>query len=90
MEYRIQNDNDNLSHGIFGQAAKKAHKYISRTWRKGKWVYQYKITGKGYKQDAAAAQLKADQANTRLKFGQRSIAKTQSELASAQRDLGAA
>lgn len=90
MEYRVQNDNDALSHGVFGQAAKKAHKYISRTWKKGKWVYQYKITGKGYKKDAEASQLKADQANTRLKFGQRAIEKTKSDLASAQRDLGAA
>lgn len=88
MEYRIQNDQ--LSHGVFGQAAKKAHKYISRTWKKGKWVYQYKITGKGYKKDAEASQLKATQANTRLKFGQRAIEKTQGDLASAQRELGAA
>ena len=27
--------------------AKKAHKYISRTWKNGKWFYTYKSTGNG-------------------------------------------
>lgn len=34
---------------------KKAAKYISRVWKNGRWVYEYKITGQGYKRDAEIA-----------------------------------
>lgn len=43
-----------LAHSAKGTTwKKKSAKYISRVWKNGKWVYEYKITGKGYKKDAA-------------------------------------
>lgn len=41
-------DSEYLEHGRFG-SFRKAHKYIDRMWKNGKWFYRYKITGKGYK-----------------------------------------
>lgn len=41
-------DPDELYHSW----TKRAHKYISRAWKKGKWVYKYPLTGKGYKENA--------------------------------------
>lgn len=42
-----------LEHSAKGTTwRKKAAKYLSRVWKNGRWVYEYKITGKGYKRDA--------------------------------------
>ena len=41
-------DPDELYHSW----TKRAHKYISRAWKKGKWVYKYPLTGKGSKENA--------------------------------------
>ena len=45
-----------LEHSALGTTwKKKGAKYLSRVWKNGKWVYEYKITGKGYLKDAKAA-----------------------------------
>lgn len=45
-----------LEHSAAGTTwRKKAAKYLSRVWKNGRWVYEYKITGKGYKRDAEIA-----------------------------------
>ncbi len=42
-----------LEHSAKGTSwRKKGAKYLSRVWKNGRWVYEYKITGKGYKRDA--------------------------------------
>lgn len=47
-----ENNSSYLIHSAKGTNwAKKAHKYISRVWKKGKWVYEYPITGKGYEKE---------------------------------------
>lgn len=56
-----------LEHSAKGTSwRKKGAKYINRVWKNGKWVYEYKITGKGYKKDAiqskARSQLSSEQA----------------------------
>lgn len=44
-----------LEHSAAGTTwRKKAAKYLSRVWKNGRWVYEYKITGKGYLRDAAS------------------------------------
>lgn len=49
------NEFDNeLFHYAKGQTKKNA-KYASRIWKNGRWVYEYKITGKGYQKDAHQA-----------------------------------
>ena len=49
-----------LEHSAKGSTWKKnGAKYISRTWKNGKWVYEYKVTGKGYKKDAAENMVKS-------------------------------
>ena len=49
-----------LEHSAKGSTwKKKGAKYISRVWKNGKWVYQYKITGKGYKSDAEEEKRKS-------------------------------
>lgn len=48
-----------LMHSAKGTSwKKKGAKYISRIWKNGRWVYQYKITGKGYLKDAQEASEK--------------------------------
>lgn len=38
-----------LEHSAKGTSwKKKGAKYISRVWKNGRWVYEYKISGKGY------------------------------------------
>lgn len=38
-----------LEHSAKGTSwRKKGAKYLSRVWKNGRWVYEYKITGKGY------------------------------------------
>ena len=45
-----------LEHSAKGTTwSKKGAKYLKRVWKNGKWVYEYKITGKGYKRDAEEA-----------------------------------
>lgn len=54
----MRNDfcSDYLEHSAKGSTwKKKGAKYISRVWKNGKWVYEYKITGKGYLKDAQEA-----------------------------------
>lgn len=47
--YGIQKKNDDeLMHYAKGQT-KKGAKYLRRLFKKGKWIYEYPITGKGYK-----------------------------------------
>lgn len=65
----MRNDfcSDYLAHSAKGTSwRKKSAKYINRIWKNGKWVYEYKITGKGYKKDAiqsrARSQLSSEQA----------------------------
>ncbi len=65
----MRNDfcSDYLAHSAKGTSwRKKSAKYINRIWKNGKWVYEYKITGKGYKKDAiqsrARSQLSGEQA----------------------------
>lgn len=42
-----------LEHSAKGTSwRKKGAKYLSRVWKNGRWVYEYRITGKGYKRDA--------------------------------------
>lgn len=42
-----------LEHSALGTTwKKKGAKYLSRVWKNGKWVYEYKITGNGYLRDA--------------------------------------
>lgn len=53
-------DPDELYHSW----TKRAHKYISRAWKKGKWVYKYPLTGKGYKENAMREQAKRLKAST--------------------------
>lgn len=49
-----------LEHSAKGTTwKKKAAKYLSRVWKNGRWVYEYKITGKGYKRDAANFKAKS-------------------------------
>lgn len=44
-----------LEHSAKGSTwKKKGAKYISRVWKNGKWVYEYKITGKGYLKEKQA------------------------------------
>lgn len=57
-------DPDELYHSW----TKRAHKYISRAWKKGKWVYKYPLTGKGYKENAMREQAKA-QRQANLSYG---------------------
>lgn len=46
-----------LEHSAAGTTwKKKAAKYLSRVWKNGRWVYEYKITGKGYLRDAKSFQ----------------------------------
>lgn len=53
MEDIVELDEEEyLEHSRFGSFRKK-HKYIDRIWKNGRWVYRYKITGKGYKDDAS-------------------------------------
>ena len=50
--YGIQKKNDDeLMHYAKGQT-KKGAKYLRRLFKKGKWIYEYPITGKGYKRIA--------------------------------------
>lgn len=50
-----------LEHSAKGTTwRKKAAKYLSRVWKNGRWVYRYKITGKGYKWDAEANKNKSN------------------------------
>lgn len=65
----MRNDfcSDYLAHSAKGTSwRKKSAKYINRIWKNGRWVYEYKITGKGYKKDAiqsrARSQLSSEQA----------------------------
>ena len=56
-----------LMHSAKGTSwRKKGAKYLNRVWKNGRWVYEYKITGKGYKKDAiqskARSQLSSEQA----------------------------
>lgn len=47
-DYEITKVGDEyLVHSLKG-TARKVHKYISRTYKKGRWYYEYPITGKGY------------------------------------------
>lgn len=65
----MRNDfcSDYLAHSAKGTSwRKRSAKYINRIWKNGRWVYEYKITGKGYKKDAiqskARSQLSSEQA----------------------------
>lgn len=42
-----------LEHSFKGTTWKKGAKYLKRVWKNGRWVYEYAITGKGYKKEAA-------------------------------------
>ena len=47
----MRNDfcSDYLEHSAKGTSwRKKGAKYLSRVWKNGRWVYEYKISGKGY------------------------------------------
>lgn len=58
-----------LEHSAKGTSwRKKGAKYLSRVWKNGKWVYEYKITGKGYKRDAETYEKAGD------RFGKISLA----------------
>lgn len=62
MEDIVELDEEEyLAHGRFGSFRKK-HKYIDRIWKNGRWVYRYKITGKGYKDAAMEAHRKSVEA----------------------------
>ena len=58
-----------LEHSAKGTSwRKKGAKYLSRVWKNGRWVYEYKITGKGYKRDAETYEKAGD------RFGKISLA----------------
>ena len=49
-----------LEHSAAGTTwKKKAAKYLSRVWKNGRWVYEYKITGKGYLKDSNSYRQRA-------------------------------
>lgn len=49
-----------LEHSAKGTSwRKKGAKYLSRVWKNGRWVYEYKLTGKGYKKEKTENYLKA-------------------------------
>lgn len=49
-----------LEHSAKGTTwKKKAAKYLSRVWKNGRWVYEYKITGKGYLKDSNSYRQRA-------------------------------
>lgn len=51
-----------LEHSAKGTSwTKKGAKYISRIKKNGKWVYQYKITGRGYKAEYAKNKLMSEE-----------------------------
>ncbi len=55
-----------LEHSAKGTTwRKKAAKYLSRVWKNGRWVYLYKITGKGYKNKAEEEELRRKTAERR-------------------------
>lgn len=77
-----------LEHSAKGTSwKKKGAKYLSRVWKNGRWVYEYKITGKGYLRDAQEAaakrklynKLAADKANN-LKSKQQAVKNTQRKI----------
>ena len=66
-----------LEHSAKGTSwKKKGAKYISRVWKNGKWVYQYKITGKGYKSDAEEEKRKSKDRSDFAKDAKRESDKT--------------
>ena len=49
-----------LEHSAKGTSwRKKGAKYLSRVWKNGRWVYEYKITGKGYLKDSNSYRQRA-------------------------------
>lgn len=48
-----------LEHSAKGSTWKKGTKYIDKVWSKGRWVYRYKITGEGYKNEADVAKKRS-------------------------------
>lgn len=57
-----------LEHSAKGTTwTKKGAKYLKRVWKNGKWVYQYKITGKGYLNDASDARRNSQYYTDRTK-----------------------
>lgn len=48
-----------LEHSAKGTTWKKGTSYLKRVWKNGKWIYEYSITGKGYKRDAEDAKRKS-------------------------------
>ena len=77
-----------LEHSAKGTSwRKKGAKYLSRVWKNGRWVYEYKITGKGYLRDAQEAaanrklynKLAADKAKN-LKSKQQAVKNTQKKI----------
>lgn len=58
-----------LEHSAKGTTwRKKAAKYLSRVWKNGRWVYEYKITGKGYKDKAKKEEERRATAERRRNF----------------------
>ena len=61
-----------LEHSAKG-SQKKDHKYIDRVWKNGKWFYKYKLTGKGYKDEADKNRIKSDNYSSEARKAQSEI-----------------
>lgn len=75
-----------LEHSFKGSTwSKRAHKYIKKAWKNGKWIYYYPITGKGYLKDAQSYAKQANDsyqiAKTAEKRGNNKAAKIEKEHA---------
>lgn len=64
-----------LEHSALGSTWKKGTKYLRKVKKNGKWVYEYKITGKGYKREYADNRFKSSASQVNARNSSKGVAK---------------